>query len=459
MTERDVDKFIADALYAGPSVDADQLIGVESCLHQLAGQLALIARPELAKRFGLEPSGTLFLGRPGTGKTLLARYLASHLSLPMYQFAADEFGSDPALIHEVFRRLAGQRVVVFLDEVSILAQRRDWSDADDRRMLSALLTSLDGLAGDPSSRPWVIGACTPDIQLDPAIYRSGRLGVVVEFAPPSEEQRRQLFRLYLAPVPHAVSDHDISRFAEMSPHATGADIHDWVNQAASEVLAEQTSDDPTIEYRHIEKVVARHGFVGADDRPGRQPTLEICTHEASHAVLAWSLFGPDSLSNVAVGFGRARTNFPGLSLGHFELSNDWLAENPPNSGTWPDHAVVSLAGLCAEQVLLGYRGAGGESDVHDATRIIVHQLDTGDADFGPSRTAMEYAGHEKPTGSQDMRSNAWHIARPRYDACFSRTLGLVAEHRGHIGRLASVLLEARTTLSGEEIVAIIANGS
>lgn len=458
MTERDVEKFIGDALYAGAPVNADQLIGVESCLHQLAGQLALIARPELAKRFGLEPSGTLFLGRPGTGKTLLAKYLASHLSLPMYQFAADEFGSDPALIHEVFRRLAGQRVVVFIDEVSILAQRRDWSDADDRRMLSALLTSLDGLAGDPSSRPWVIGACTPDIQLDPAIYRSGRLGVVVEFAPPSEKQRQQLFRLYLAHVPHAVDDDEIARLAEIATHATGADIHDWVNQAASEVLAEADSEDPTIEYRHLEKVVARHGFISADDRPGRQPTREICTHEAAHAVVAWALFGPDALSNVAVGFGRSGANLPFMSLGHFELSHDWLAENPPNSRTWPDHAAAALAGLCAEQVVLGYRGAGSESDVHDATTIIFHQLDTGDADFGPSRSAMEYGGHQRPAGSQDMRSNAWHIVRPRYNGCFSRTLGLVAEHRGRIERLASVLLEAKTLLSGEEIVAIISDG-
>jgi hypothetical protein len=116
---------------------------------------------------------------------------------------------------------------------------------------------------------------------------------------------------------------------------------------------------------------------------------------------------------------------------------------------------VALAGICAESVVLGYKGSGSESDVHDATSIILHQLDAGDSDFGPSLSAMEYAGRDKPTGSQDMRANAWHLVRPRYDASFQRTVGLVAEHGDRIERLARVLLDADATLSGGEIVAVI----
>ena len=142
----EINALIESARYTGPTVTAEQLVGVESCLRQLAGQLALVARPHLAQRFGLEPSGTLFIGPPGTGKTLLARYLAGQLAMPMYQFAADEFQSNPELIHGVFRRLSDERALVFIDEISILAQRRDWGDAEDRRMLSALITSLDGLS-------------------------------------------------------------------------------------------------------------------------------------------------------------------------------------------------------------------------------------------------------------------------------------------------------------------------
>ncbi len=48
----DVKALIAEARYDGPTVTVEQLVGVESCLRQLAGQLALVARPELAERFG-----------------------------------------------------------------------------------------------------------------------------------------------------------------------------------------------------------------------------------------------------------------------------------------------------------------------------------------------------------------------------------------------------------------------
>jgi transitional endoplasmic reticulum ATPase len=196
-TPRRVTKLLERARYTGPAVSPDSLIGVDSCLRQLRHQIKLLERPDLFERMGLEPSGTLFIGPPGTGKTLMARLLAGQLDMPLYQLSADEFESEPRLVHDVFRALGNERALLFIDEISIIAQNRRSSGR--REMLSALLTSLDALSSyEIGSRLWVIGACTPDIDLDPAIYRSGRLGVVVEFAAPSEEQRAALFRLCAA---------------------------------------------------------------------------------------------------------------------------------------------------------------------------------------------------------------------------------------------------------------------
>lgn len=455
MNEQQLSRLIERARYRGPTVRADQLVGLDACVRQLGGQLALIARPELARRFGLEPSGTLLIGPPGTGKTLVARYLAGRLDLPLYEISADEFGSDPELIHRVFRRLSEQRAIVFLDEVSILAQKREWGDAEDRRMLAALLTSLDGLASDREGAGlWVIGACTPDIRLDPAIHRSGRLGVIIEFALPSEEQRAALFRLYLEGVPHRVGAADIARLAEAATGASGADIRDWVSQAASEVLAEAEADDPLIEVRHLEAVVARRGFIGAEGRPGREPDWETAVHEAAHAVIAHVLFGREALARVVIGFGAAGA-LTGLARGHFALSDEWALNHPPSSVTWPDHVAVSLAGVCAEEALLGYRGAGAETDVADGTERILAQLDAADPAFGPGRRAIEGSSpvFQTVVGSGAMRELAWDLTRERFEACRSRTQSLVVEHRSEIERLAHVLLEESRSLTGDEIVA------
>ncbi|HEX7948898.1 MAG TPA: AAA family ATPase [Candidatus Limnocylindrales bacterium] len=452
VTDAEIDALVNRARYEGPAVARDQLIGVDACLRQLGGQLALFARPELAQRFGLEPSGTLLIGQPGTGKTLVARYLASQLGLPFYQVSADEFGSDPELLHAFFRRLSGDRAIAFVDEISILATRRDWADAEDRRMLAALLTALDGVTND-RGRLWVIGACTPDIQLDRAIHRSGRLGVVIEFEPPSEEQRRALFRLYLGPVPHAVDEATIERLAEASVGATGADIRDWVNQAASEVLAEAETADPVIEGRHLEAVVTRRGFIAAE-RPGREPDWETAIHEAGHAVLALGLFGSEALSRASVGFWR-KADLGGEVLGQTVLSDDWRREHPPTSATWGDHAAFSLAGVAAEQVILGYRGSGATADVRAATEIILDQLEAADSEFGPSRRAVESSSDYPSSGigSEVMRTHAWVLLRNRFAEVWRRTVEFAEASRPSIETVARALLERKATLTGDEIVA------
>jgi len=451
-----VNELVRHARYTGPTVTADELVGLEACLSQLAGQLALIARPELALRFGLEASGSLFIGPPGTGKTMAAKYLAGHLDIPLYQVAADEFLGDPRLVHGLFRALSNERAVLFIDEVSLLAAKREWSAPNDRRMLSALLTALDGLtSAEARNRLWVIGACTPDIQLDPAIYRSGRLGVVIEFAPPSEEQRRDLYALYLRAVPHTVTEEQIARLAQSSPRATGADIHDWVSQAASEVLAEAASDEPVIEFRHLETVVARRGFVAAK-RPGRAPTHETAIHEAAHVVLAIATFGVECLGNAKVGFAPDDKAMRSFERGHFAFSDDWLEAHRPTTADIELHAAVKLAGAVAEEQLLGYRGTGATHDVEGATRLLRSLLDMGEAHFGPSRSALEDGPSPYAVvGADTMRELAWLTVRARFAHASAQAGILVSRHAGAIEKLADTLLMSKAQLSGQEIVALV----
>jgi ATP-dependent Zn protease len=461
MTESDIDGFVERARYLGPTVQADQLVGLDACIRQLGGQMALLARPDLAARFGLEPSGTLFLGPPGTGKTLMARYLAGQLKVPLYQLSADEFGKDPGRIRAVFRRLAGERAILFIDEVSILAQRREHSDAEERRMLAALLTSLDGLqSSGPDDRLWVIAACTDDIELDPAIYRSRRLGVVIEFAEPSEDQRAALFRLYLTGKPHTLDEDGIASLAELANGATGADIRDWISQAASEALSGSPGEEPVIEYRHLEATAIRRGFIAATGRADHEPGWDTAVHEAGHAVIAYALFGREALARVGIAFGQSSVRPGRFFKGHFEVSDEWLANHRPNLLTWPDHVAVRMAGLCAEAELIGPWGEGARQDVESASEMILDQLDLADPEFGPGRNAIESGSdfHDSGVGAEAMRRLAWRLVRERFEAQRRKTRELVLQWRVPITVVATELLTSRRPLSGDQIAALIEGG-
>ena len=205
------------------------------------------------------------------------------------------------------------------------------------------------------------------------------------------------------------------------------------------MLAEaNAAADPVIEYRHLETVVSRRGFIAAEGRPGREPDRETALHEAAHAVVAHALFGRAALAKVTIGFGGSNDAPDQFMRGHFSLSDEWRLAHPPTSATWPDYVSVSLAGACAEEVVLGYRGFGAQPDVATATGLILAQLETGDREFGPGREAIE-TGVSIPgavVGSKDMRSLAWDLCRRRFEETRERTLALVGEHRASIEQLA-----------------------
>jgi hypothetical protein len=163
---------------------------------------------------------------------------------------------------------------------------------------------------------------------------------------------------------------------------------------------------------------------------------------------------------VTIGYVRGKGRQLSFDEGHFELSDDWLAHNPPNSVSWRDHAVLALAGACAEELICGYRTGGVETDIGHATTLALNELDLGDPAFGPSRMTIEGAGpRDSNSGSQLMRETAFHIARHRFDALRDRTYRMVAVHRPEIERLAQLLLDGKRTLTGDEIVDAIDSNS
>jgi SpoVK/Ycf46/Vps4 family AAA+-type ATPase len=198
-----------------PEVEFDDIGGCEQAKREMLRICADIEDPDKARFFGRDPHqkrGYLLLGEPGTGKTLLGKALATKLVQNLgdkikvyfvhYQDITSIFRGGEAIatgkIFEMVQRNEeqGLSTLLFLDEIHLIGSRRaDPTGAKDEA-LDTLLAHLDGLKNYRGLT--VIGATyMPVEKLDPALTRDGRLSRWITIEPPTLEERKDIFMIYI----------------------------------------------------------------------------------------------------------------------------------------------------------------------------------------------------------------------------------------------------------------------
>lgn len=201
-----------------------------------------IVRPERADQFGVSPSSCLFVGPPGTGKSLVARATAGETGLPCTEISGSDVNSskvnesseNAAALFDEANEVAGMcgGSILFVDEIDALLPARTGHTGhpEDQKVVNEFLHYLsDGLKNSVV----VLGATNRRNSLDPAATRNGRFDDIFQFGLPDQDQRRALFREFLDRCPSAEPNQmPIDRFAEMTPQWSAADIEAAVNSAA-----------------------------------------------------------------------------------------------------------------------------------------------------------------------------------------------------------------------------------
>lgn len=150
-------------------------------LHGLARRMKQIEHAEALG--GKMPTGLLFMGPPGTGKTVTARALAKTAGWAFVSTTGSELIAQPDRIDEIVREAKDIRpTIVFLDEADdVLADRQFASHT--AAVTNRLLTAMDGAGGRTTDIIWIAATNHPD-QIDPAALRGGRFTVKLEFEVP-----------------------------------------------------------------------------------------------------------------------------------------------------------------------------------------------------------------------------------------------------------------------------------
>lgn len=254
-----------------PNVDFNDIGGLEDIKQQISKVIVWPSQYEdLYEKFGCKaPNGIMFYGKPGTGKTLMAKAIASlnnsnFISVKGPELLSKWVGETEKSLREVFKKAKqAAPCVIFFDEIdSIVPIRGKGSDNSvTERIICQMLTEIDGV--EDLKGVLIIGATNRLDMIDTALLRPGRFGMKLEFKNPNFEERIEIFKVHLRGKPIA-DDVDLVALSKLTNDVTGADILEICQQAALEALSdyircsEHNNDfnEPTVIYfKHFENII------------------------------------------------------------------------------------------------------------------------------------------------------------------------------------------------------------
>src|SRR5919106_1866419 len=269
ITQNDFNQAIKDVMPSAmrevflesPDVKWEDIGGLEGVKRELQEAVEWPLRyPDLYAKIGhTVPKGILLHGPSGTGKTMLAKAVATEseanfISVKGPELLSKWVGESERGIREIFRRARqAAPCVVFFDEIDSVAPSRGGGmeghgggsgSAMSNRMVSQLLTEMDGIS---ELHGVVVLAATnrPDM-VDPALLRPGRFDRIIMTPNPDNQTRNKIIQIHSEDKPLG-SDVNFQRIADMTDGFSGADTSAVANTAASLVLHEYLAKYPTPE--------------------------------------------------------------------------------------------------------------------------------------------------------------------------------------------------------------------
>jgi len=227
-----------------PNIRFDDIAGLEDVKEEI--QLKMIypfRHPELARQYGIDVGGgVLLFGPPGTGKTMIAKAIATEIDATMFvispaQLMSKWVGEAEQNVRKLFTAAKQEeKSIIFIDEIEALVPARRSSDSTVmQRVVPQILQEIEGFDRRAARALLFLGATNEPWSLDPAVLRPGRFDAKIYVPLPDPAARFKLFEIHLGKRPLA-DDVNFSLLVENTDGYSGADIKAVCARAASRVF-------------------------------------------------------------------------------------------------------------------------------------------------------------------------------------------------------------------------------
>ncbi|MFA5510453.1 MAG: ATP-dependent zinc metalloprotease FtsH [Candidatus Cloacimonadaceae bacterium] len=443
------------------SITFKDVAGVDEAKEELEEIVEFLKDPKKFQRLGGRiPRGVLLVGRPGTGKTLLAKAVSGEAGVPFFSISGSDFvemfvGVGAARVRDLFEQAKkNSPCITFIDEIDAVGRHRGTGlggGHDEREQtLNQLLVEMDGF--EPNEAVIIIAATNrPDI-LDPALLRPGRFDRQVTVDLPDIKGRTEILKVHSVKVPLA-DDVNLELIARGTPGFSGADLANIVNEAA--LIAARTN----------KKAIGMQDFEEAKDKLilGKEKRSRVIPeddkrltsyHEIGHVLASVFQDKTEPVHKVSIiprGFAAGATHF--LQTDKTGYSRGYLEQL----------MVELLGGRAAEEIVFGELTTGAGNDLERVTDIAKKMVCTWGMSerVGPMTVGKDqgevFLGRELV--SKDIYSNETaqmvdEEIRSFISAAHQRALDIMTQHRELLDIMANALFEAET-LGTDEIFELI----
>ena len=418
----------------------DDVAGLEEEKGELKEIVEFLKKPEQFTKMGARiPKGVLLYGKPGTGKTLIAKAIAGEADVPFISMSGSEFiemfaGLGASRVRKLFekaRKLAP--CIVFIDEIDAIGSRRtsnSGAETENNQTLNQLLVEMDGFSSEETII--VLAATNRPEMLDKALLRPGRFDRQITIPTPDLKGRLEILKIHSKD--KKLSDNvNLESIAEDTAGFTGAELENILNESA--IVATKNKHE-VIENDDIEEAVKKV-TVGLEKRErviSEKDKRLTAYHEAGHAVVSRYLPTQTNVKEVSIiprgvtgGYTMYKTNEDKYYISRTEMQ---------------EKLIALLGGRAAEKLVLDDISTGASNDIEVATKIardMVTKYGMSDK-LGP----IDFQGkepYEMQMFGENIGDKIGQEVKMLIDTAYNDAQTLLIEHRDKLDIIAKTLLQ------------------